>query len=371
MAHPSDTHEAGVRTRAQLSHGEGLVPLLGMELSEVQDFDEMLARMARTSFQGRMLGRAAEVLELMFTEPHNLVVLTISGAMTVGQQGPIFADLVRSGLVHVVVGTGALLTHDVVETLGFPHFQAPPWTDEKAQELGVCRVFDSAELETSMDAFGQFVDDHWEELLPALQDGKPRGSSDFCRGVGELLLRYHPDRYGIMSACAERNVPLFIPAFTDSEMALNLQFRMVRRHRPHTLPLSDAPVVPYNGFTDLLAYTRLVEAHKTGRHCIFTIGGGVPRNWAQQVAPALDIMRMNGVDVAVPVFSRGVRICPDPPSWGHLSGCTYSEGVSWAKFASEAEGGRYAEVLADATLVLPLLVKGVLERMRKKGWKPT
>lgn len=339
-------------------------------LSEVHDFDEMLARMARCSFQGRMLGRAADVLELMFSEEGAFVVLTISGAMTVGQMGPVFAELIRTGRVQAVVGTGALLTHDVVETMGFPHFEAPPWSDEEAREAGVCRVFDSAELESSLEVFGQFVDDHWEALLPALTDGVPRGSTDFCRRVGELLLRHYPGRTGIMAACAEQGIPLYIPAFTDCEMALNLQFRMIRRSGAVTDPLTSAPVVPFNGFVDLLDYTRRVEAHRDGQLCMFTVGGGVPRNWAQQVAPALDTMHMNGVDVRVPVFSRAVRICPDPPDWGHLSGCTYAEGVSWAKFASEAKGGRYAEVMADATLVLPLLVKGVLERLRKKGRLP-
>ena len=63
-----------------------------MELDEAQDFDQLLQRMARTSFQARNLGRAADVLELMFSEPHNLVVLTISGALTVAQQGSIFME---------------------------------------------------------------------------------------------------------------------------------------------------------------------------------------------------------------------------------------------------------------------------------------
>ena len=50
-------------------------------------------------------------------------------------------------------------------------------------------------------------------------------------------------------------------------------------------------------------------------------------------------------------------------SLGGLSGCTYSEGVSWGKFVSPDEGGRYAEVPADATLVLPLLMKAVFEKL--------
>ena len=52
--------------------------------------------------------------------------------------------------------------------------------------------------------------------------------------------------------------------------------------------------------------------------------------------------------------------------WGGLSGCTYSEGVSWGKFVHPSEGGRYAEVYADATLVLPLLMKAMFEELDKE-----
>jgi hypothetical protein len=41
--------------------------------------------------------------------------------------------------------------------------------------------------------------------------------------------------------------------------------------------------------------------------------------------------------------------------------------VSWGKFVPEAEGGRFAEVYADATTVWPLLIKGVLEELAKGG----
>ena len=58
-----------------------------------------------------------------------------------------------------------------------------------------------------------------------------------------------------------------------------------------------------------------------------------------------------------------MRICPEPVHWGGLSGCTYSEGVSWGKFVPTEEGGRFAEVFADATTVWPLLIKGVLEEL--------
>ena len=74
-----------------------------------------------------------------------------------------------------------------------------------------------------------------------------------------------------------------------------------------------------------------------------------------------------GLNVQPPRFHYGVRICPEPDYWGGLSGCTYQEGISWGKFVPPAEGGRFAEVLSDATLVWPLLMVGLLERIPAKS----
>jgi deoxyhypusine synthase len=60
-----------------------------------------------------------------------------------------------------------------------------------------------------------------------------------------------------------------------------------------------------------------------------------------------------------------VRLCPEPAHWGGLSGCTFKEGVSWGKFVSPEDGGRYAEVLCDATIAWPVLLKAVIQRLEK------
>ena len=62
-------------------------------------------------------------------------------------------------------------------------------------------------------------------------------------------------------------------------------------------------------------------------------------------------------------YKYGVRICPEPVHWGGLSGCTYSEGVSWGKFMPKSDGGMWAEVLCDATVAWPIIVKAVMERL--------
>ena len=104
----------------------------------------------------------------------------------------------------------------------------------------------------------------------------------------------------------------------------------------------------------------------------------MPRNWAQQVAPYLDIyykrlvasghLEASESDKAsyFKRFKYAVRICPEPVELGGLSGCTYSEGVSWGKFTPREEGGEWAEVYSEATIAWPLIVKAVIERLEKK-----
>ncbi len=131
-------------------------------------------------------------------------------------------------------------------------------------------------------------------------------------------------------------------------------------------PLELFSILPrYNPYLDLTSFARFALAAE--RLGIFTIGGGVPRNWAQEVGPFVDIVNHRlKVGLTPPRYRYGVRICPEPVHWGGLSGCTYSEGVSWGKFVPPAEGGRFAEVYADATTVWPLLVKSLLEELGAK-----
>jgi deoxyhypusine synthase len=161
---------------------------------------------------------------------------------------------------------------------------------------------------------------------------------------------------GVLESAYRRQVPVYVPAFSDSEMGLDFALHN-RRQRA-----KGRPPIHFDPFLDLEHYTELILEHE--RTGIFTIGGGVPRNWAQQVGPYLDIIdKRGGGRGALRRFRYAVRICPEPDHWGGLSGCSYSEGVSWGKLVPPADGGRFAEVPADATLVWPLLVAGVLERM--------
>ena len=309
--------------------------------------------MARTAFAGRRLGEAADVLEAMIRDPECLVVCTLSGAMTVAKMGLVLCDMVDEGWVQAIVSTGALMAHGFVEATGRTHFKYDPsMSDQELYDKGYDRVYDTLELERSLDDIERIV----HAVLESMDPAEPFSSSGLHLRLGQWL-DAHVEGRGVLRSAASMGVPVYVPAFTDSEIGLDVALYMRRKR-------DEGAVVPrFDPFLDLEDYTRRIMA--APRCGIFTVGGGVPRNWAQQVAPYIEIMRVRlQKDLPLRRFRYGVRLCPEPAHWGGLSGCTYTEGVSWGKFEDPASGGRYAEVLADATVTWPLLVKAVQERLR-------
>ncbi len=347
---------------------DGLQPLVSLDLDSIGSFSQMLEAMSQTAFSGRSAGEAARILTEMFRDPQCGVVLTISGAMTVAKQGRIICDLIDRGCVQAVVATGALMAHGLTESIGLTHYRHDPnQSDESLFEKGYNRIYDTLEMEANLNDLSTLVADVLDKDPPA--DGV-WSSARFSSAVGRRLsdMNLGP---GILRSAFEKDVPVFVPAFTDSELGLDFATtaildsiaKLSPSQREQLTPAEALTKIPqFNPFRDLYDYALKVTSFDTVG--IFTIGGGVPRNWAQQVGPFIDITNgRTGTALTPPRFKYGVRICPEPVHWGGLSGCTYSEGVSWGKFFSPADGGQFAEVYSDATVILPLLLKAVFERL--------
>lgn len=346
--------KAGPRVADEFLDGTELElePTRPLDLSTCRTFTQLLEAMRDTSFGGRQLGEAAEVLEEMARDERCLVVGTFSGAMTVAKQGLVLCDMIDHGLIDVVVSTGALMTHGLIEASGMRHFKAPKdLSDRQMYYAGFDRVYDTLELEKNLDD----LEEIFRELLRDWPASETASSHRICHELGTYLTE-HAEGRGILKSAVAKGVPVYIPAFSDSE--LGLDFALHNRGRAQR----GEPTIPFDPFLDLEDYTQRVS--KAERIGIFTIGGGVPRNWAQQVCPYIDLIHTRaGEPGRLHRFRYGVRICPEPVHWGGLSGCTYQEGVSWGKFIPRKDGGRFAEVPADATIAWPLLVAGVLERL--------
>jgi deoxyhypusine synthase len=329
-----------------------LTPTYPLDLSKARTVDELVRAMGQTAFTGRQVGDAADVLEAMARDKDCFVVLTLSGAMTVAKMGLVFCDLIDSGIVKAIVSTGALMAHGLVEAAGKQHFRYDPkMGDKELFFAGYNRVYDSLEPELNLDYIEEIV----EALLEKWDDEEIVCSWKLNRCIGEYLIRHAHGR-GILKSAAERNVPVFIPAFTDSELGIDFALHNRQRRK------ENHPVLRFDPFSDFEHFAETMLATK--RTGIFTIGGGVPRNWSQQFGVYAELLARRGYeDMPLKRYNYGLRICPEPVHWGGLSGSTYTEAVSWGKFVPLDEGGRFAEVFDDATVSLPLIAGAVLERI--------
>jgi deoxyhypusine synthase len=329
-----------------------LTPIYPIDLARTQTIDELVRAMGRTAFTGRQIGDGADVLEAMARDKDCFVVMTLSGALTVGKMGLVFCDLVESGVVKAIVSTGALMAHGLVEATGRSHFRYDPKMDDRELFVaGYNRVYDSLEPEVNLDHVEEVV----EHILEQWDANEIVCSWKLNRRIGEYLQKHSKGR-GILKTCAEKNVPVFVPAFTDSELGIDFALHQRVRKKQGKPPLRFDP------FEDFEKYASTMLATK--RMGIFTLGGGVPRNWAQQFGVYAELLARRGHEkLPLKRYNYGLRICPEPVNWGGLSGSTYTEAVSWGKFVPLEEGGRFAEVLDDATVALPLIVAAVLQRI--------
>ena len=67
------------------------------------------------------IGKAAEIVQEMFSDKDYTVFLTLAGPLVPGGMRQIIRDLIDQGYVHAVVTTGANMVHDMVESLGHRH----------------------------------------------------------------------------------------------------------------------------------------------------------------------------------------------------------------------------------------------------------
>ncbi|HTQ98219.1 MAG TPA: deoxyhypusine synthase family protein [Candidatus Acidoferrum sp.] len=330
-----------------------LRPIYPLDLSKIKTIDDHVRAMADTAYTARQIGDAADVLEAMARDKNCFVVMTLAGALTVGKMGLIFCDLIESGIVKAIVSTGALMAHGLVEATGRSHFRYDPakMNDNELFMAGYNRVYDSLEPETNLDHVEEVVDGILEKWDP----NEVVCSWKLHKRIGEFLKKNTKGR-GILKSAYEHNVPVFVPAFSDSELGLDFALNTYARKRDKRPLLRFDPFEDFQTFADTMMATK-----KMG---IFTVGGGVPRNWSQQFGVYAELMARRGYEnLPLKRYSYGLRICPEPVHWGGLSGSTYTEAVSWGKFVPPEEGGKFAEVLEDATVALPLVVGAVLQRI--------
>jgi len=317
-----------------------------LDLRKVSSLDQLCQALGGCGFQGRKLSGVVDVWEAMVDDRECLRVMTLSGAMVPAGMGEVIMQLMEARAVDVIVSTGANVTHDFINSvvdqghyLGSEHED-----DDELRKHRTNRVFDVYIPEDHYDSGEHFLLDLLQK--EGLEEHR-FSTAEFTR-----LLGRHVPRRSILQVAAQLDIPIFVPAISDSELGIAVALYRAR----------NGMGVTFDEVNDIEVFAQLVRAHP--RSGCIVVGGGVPRNWGQQVFPYLDVLAVSlEEEQRFYGYSYGIRISTDRPEFGGLSGCTFEESKSWGKYTEKA---RFESVVCDATIALPLIGGALIERMHAK-----
>lgn len=312
-----------------------------VEHIDITRFDPtgLVDAMGKTAFTARDLARAADITRRMVADTDCGVILCLAGSLISAGLKKVFADMIRCNMVDAVVSTGAnIVDQDFFEALGFRHYVGEEklrsgMFDAELRDLHIDRIYDTLIDEDNL----RVCDDTTRQIADSL-DPRPHSSREFIRAMGEHLETNGcktPD--SIVYEAFKADVPIFCPAFSDCSAGFGLVAHLHAR--------GNGPKMTIDSGKDFYELTRCKMANPTTG--LFMIGGGVPKNFAQDVVVAADIL-----GTEVPMHKYAVQVTVADVRDGALSGSTLKEASSWGKIDLAYE----QMVFSEATLAVPLIV---------------
>jgi len=310
---------------------------------------DIIKAMKKMSFSARDLANAADIYDRMLKEKRCAVILTLAGSTSAAGCMQIYVDMVKNKMVDVIVATGAsVVDMDFFEALGFKHYQGTPFVDDGLlRSLYIDRIYDTYIDEEQLQACDKTIKIIADQLVP-----RPYSSREFIREMGKYLKTHSQKKSSLVQAAYEHDVPIFCPAFSDSSAG----FGLVLHQQEH--PVSHVSIDSVKDFRELT----MIKI-KAGNSGLLMIGGGVPKNFAQDTVVCAEILGHE-----VPMHKYAVQITVADVRDGACSSSTLKEANSWGKVDSSSEQMVYAE----ATTALPLLASYAYHKgnwKKRKKWE--
>ncbi len=307
----------------------------------------LLEQMAQTGFQGKKLGEVADIWAQMARQRDLTVFLGLTGSLSTTGQWKIIRWLIEKRYVDVLVSTGANISEDILEALGYHYYQGT-WLadDEELLKLKVDRFYDVYADEMQYRKLENTI----YKFASTLDDSKTYSTREFLHQFGEYLSKKGID--SIVAAAYENKVPIYSPGLIDSGYGVALS--LLKRRKGKLVRLDQTK--------DMEELAQIAE--RTKRTGVVYLGGGVPKDTIQ-LSTIIKSLAVGGVEETPHEYA--IQVTADSPQWGGLSGCTLEEAISWGKISAKA---KKATLYADITLALPIVAHALNERVEKRNYPP-
>jgi Deoxyhypusine synthase len=314
---------------------------------DIKEFNvvPLVDSMEKMAFQARNLNRAARIYDMMLKDNKCSIILTLAGSLFSAGLKKVVYDMVMNNMVDAIVSTGAVMVdQDFFEALGFKHYLGTPFSDDnQLRDLAIDRIYDTYIDEDEL----RICDETCGKICDSLEK-RPYSSREFIWEMGKYLDENGGPKVedSVIYAAYKKNIPIFVPAFSDCSAGFGFVMHQTANPEKH---------VSIDSAKDFLELTQIkMQAKETG---IFMIGGGVPKNFTQDIVVAADLLQG-----AAAMHKYAIQITVADERDGALSGSTLKEASSWGKVETTYEQMVYAE----ATIAMPLIAG---YGYHKQSWK--
>lgn len=314
-------------------------PVKAIDLEKIKSIEDLIENFKLSSIQSRNIARCSMVYENMLKDKQRpTIILGMAGALIAGGLRKVIRDMIKYGIVDVIVSIGAIPYQDFYQSRGYKHYQCSPIIDDlKLREHFLDRIYDTIVDEEKFRETDAFISKIAEKLPP-----REYSSREFMAILGENA----KDENSILYTAKKYNVPFFCPTIHDSSIGIGLTQLYVKSKK------QKKKCMTINLIRDNWELTQIkIKSKKTG---VIYLGGGVPKNYIQQTEVIAETLGHNCGG-----HNYAIQLTMDGPQWGGLSGCTFEEAQSWGKIAKDA---KKAVAYVETTVGLPLIVGYVLQK---------
>ncbi|MGL4364017.1 MAG: 1,9-bis(guanidino)-5-aza-nonane synthase [Bacteroidales bacterium] len=307
---------------------------------------QIIDAMREMSFASRETARATDILQRMIIDKDCSNILTLAGSTSAGGCMQVYVDMVDCNMIDAVVSTGAsIIDMDFFEAIGYKHYKGSQFVDDTVlRSLYIDRIYDTYIDEEHLQACDAII----KEIADSLE-ARPYSSREFIWEIGKWLTKNAKKKKSLIQTCYEKNVPIFVPAFSDCSAGFGLVMHQVERIK------NKKPYLTIDSVADFRELTEVKIAAKTTG--LLMVGGGVPKNFAQDTVVCAECL---GIDVDMHKYA--IQITVADVRDGACSSSTLKEASSWGKVDTVYEQMVYAE----ATTVIPLMASYAYH---KGDWK--